>query len=135
MPNTAEAILSVARGFGSAQMEDPDGEGRPFISGMVNGTRYGILIYGCEGTEGCDSVQFFASFGTPQNDLEFLNQWNLDKRFASAYREPDGDVVIHYSANVDFGVTLQNFEDTFDIWQLTLGQFTDRLASAGAESQ
>ncbi len=129
LSTTPQAVLSVAQGFGSAQMDAPDHNGRPIISGMVDGTRYGILFYGCENGADCDSIQFFASFTSPNNALDFLNEWNADQRFGSAYREDDGDVILHYSANLDFGVSRRNMEDTFDIWQLTLTDFADRMFS------
>lgn len=131
MQNTPEAMLAVASIFGTAQIEPPDSGGRPIITGRIDGTNYGLLIYGCEGTVGCDSVQFFATFESQVNSLEFLNEWNEDQRFATAYRDSRGDVVIHYNANIDFGVSPTNFEDTFDIWRLTLGNFVERLNDRG----
>lgn len=127
MANSADEVTQVARLFGSAELDLSGSDGRPMVRGQINGTRYGILMYGCEGTFGCDSVQFFASFGTPNNGLDFLNQWNADKRFASAYRNNTGDVILQYNANLDLGISRANFEDTMDIWRLTLGQFVDRL--------
>lgn len=136
MPNTAQAIYDVARGFGPAQLEPPDGEGRPVVTGSIEGTNYGILIYGCEGNVGCESVQFFASFEpTAQSDLAWLNAWNADKRYAAAYVEDDGDIILHFNANIDFGVSNDNFVDTFDIWSLLLGQFTDRLYGGGGDGK
>ncbi|RMA42170.1 YbjN domain-containing protein [Rhodophyticola porphyridii] len=122
------AILEVARGFGAAQMEAADRAGRPLVTGMLNGTRYGVLMYGCDEGDGCDSVQFFATFSESGSTLEFLNQWNADKRFGSAYLQEDGDVILHYSTSIRYGVNQRNFEDTFDVWQVTLNQFVNRLS-------
>ncbi len=127
MPNTPEAVLSVAQQFGSAYVDATDNEGRPMIGGTIDGVNYGILFYGCEGTVGCDSLQFYATFEPPPDALQFVNTWNYDKRFASAYQRDDGTVVLNYSVNIDYGVSQANAEDSFDIWSLLLGQFTNRI--------
>lgn len=127
LPNTPQAVIGVAQQFGTAYFEPPDSEGRPAIAGTIDGLNYGVLFYGCEGNVGCDSLQFYASFTGYENSLEFINSWNYDKRFASAYRRPDGSVVLSYDVNIDFGVTATNVEDTFDIWSILMGQFMDRI--------
>lgn len=129
-----EAILDMARSFGTAQFDTPDSDGRPAIDGEMDGLLYGILLYGCDNPDGCESVQFFASFTSENNNLEFVNAWNQDKRYATAYIADDGAAVLAYSANIDFGVTRNNFYDTFDIWSILLADFGDRIFGTGAEA-
>jgi len=128
MPNTPSAMLGVAQQFGSAYIDAPDDQGRPVIGGTIDGVNYGILFYGCEGDVGCDSVQFYATFEPPANPLQFVNDWNYDKRFAAAYQREDGSLVLNYNVNIDFGVSQANAEDTFDIWSILLGQFMNRVS-------
>ena len=56
-----------------------------------------------------------------------MNQWNEDQRFGAAYVAGDGQVILHWSVNIDGGITRANFEDSFDIWRLTLGEFSDHI--------
>jgi len=128
LDNTAEGITAIARSFGSAQMETTS-RGQPLVTGMIGDTRYGILIYGCDGGRGCESMQFFATFNTSDRNraLDYLNSWNEDQRFGTAYVNDDGSVFLHWSANMDYGVTQANMTDSFDIWRLTLTAFRDYL--------
>ena len=118
-------IVNVARGYGSANLE-PSNNGQPMMRGNINGTNYGILMYGCEDGP-CDSLQFFTTFTTSRNGLTLMNQWNEDQRFGAAYVAGDGQVILHWSVNIDGGITRANFEDSFDIWRLTLGEFSDHI--------
>lgn len=120
-------ILNVARSFGPAEFDSPDADGRPVIAAETDdGILYGVLMYGCESYGPCESAQLFASFEpTAETDVGFANAWNLDRRYGTAYIADDGAVVISMSVNLDFGVTSQNFFDTFDIWDILLGDFTD----------
>lgn len=123
--NTPQDIMSVAQGFGPAQLETSN-NGQPMMTGSIDGDNYGILMYGCEDGV-CDSLQFFASFTTERNGLTLLNQWNEDQRFGAAYVSRSGNVILHWSVNIDFGVSRQNFADSFDIWRLTLAEFNSHL--------
>ena len=124
-------ILQIARGYGPANFGAPDDAGRPIIDAETDdGILYGLLLYGCEGAPGCESVQFFASFETDEHSVGFTNQWNLDRRYATAYRAEDGIIYLAMSSNLDFGVTRENFVDTYEIWDSLLEEFTDRIYGA-----
>lgn len=122
MTNQPSEILSVARGFGAAALQQSSG-GQPLLNGTIEGTNYGILMYGCDGPRACESIQFFATFTTSNRALEHLNAWNEDQRFGAAYVNDSGRVFLHWSANLDFGVTVANLTDSFDIWRLTMAEF------------
>lgn len=122
MVNTPEEILAVARGFGTASLRTSS-TGQPILSGTMDGANYGILMYGCDGTRDCESIQFFATFDPPGRDLERLNDWNEDQRFGTAYISDNHRLFLHWSANLDYGVTRGNLIDSFDIWRLTLTEF------------
>ncbi|MEM9754546.1 MAG: YbjN domain-containing protein [Pseudomonadota bacterium] len=128
LERTPNAVASIGREFGSAFVDQVQPGDLPSVSGTIDGVNYAILFYGCEaGDVGCDSLQFFASFDAPDNSLDFVNQWNFDRRFAAVYRRTDGVLVINYNVNIDFGVTQQNFRDTYDIWSILLTEFADRV--------
>ncbi len=123
--NTPQDIVAVAQTLGPARLETT-GSGQPLMQGTLDGTTYGILMYGCE-DGACDSLQFFATFTSERNGLTLMNRWNQDQRFGAAYVADDGRIILHWNVNIDHGVTRQNFADSFDIWRLTLGEFTNRI--------
>ena len=128
LPREAGAVLNVARSFGSADFDGTDSDGRPQINGNIDGVLYGIVMYGCDNPAGCESVQMFASFESDTNNtLAFVNDWNFDRRYATAYLTGDGTVVLAHSVNIEHGITRDNFFDTFDIWQILLTEFNERI--------
>lgn len=125
MGNSPQDIVTLARTIGPAELE-PSNNGQPMMTGSVEGNDYGILMYGCE-DNACDSLQFFATFTTDRNGLTLMNQWNEDQRFGAAYVARSGRVILHWSVNIDFGITRQNFTDSLDIWRLTLAEFNSHI--------
>lgn len=128
MPRTPTAVFEAARTFGEIEFTDPDSEGRPVLLGDIDGIYYSMVVFGCDAFDGCESVQFYASFISDDNaTLEFANDWNLDKRWVTAFLDTDGDMVITMTANIRYGVTRENFLDTFDVWRSLMLDFNDRI--------
>ena len=117
-----EAILDIAKGFGSARL-DTDSAGDPKIVGRINGTRYGILFYGCSNGKQCDDIQFFTAWAGVTVSMNEINKWNSEKRFGKAYLDDEGDPVLEMSSNIDYGVTERNLEDSFDWWSKAVDRF------------
>ena len=89
-----QAILEIAKGFGSAKL-GTDAEGDPLITGRIKGTKYGIYFYGCNSKgEECDDIQFNAAWSGVKASLEDVNRWNAEKRYGKAYIDSEGDPVI-----------------------------------------
>ncbi len=65
--NTPEEIMAVARAYGTATL-DTEGRDRPLMTGTMEGTNYGVLMYGCAGNRDCESIQLFATFTTENRD-------------------------------------------------------------------
>ena len=125
--NTPEEIMAVARAYGTATL-DTEGRDRPLMTGTMEGTNYGVLMYGCAGNRDCESIQLFATFTTENRDLALLNSWNEDQRFGTAYVNASGRVFLHWSVNLDYGISRQNLIDSFDIWRLTMIEFRGHVA-------
>jgi len=128
LPPTPQAIHDVARSFGSIEFGEADSDGRPVLHGEIDGVFYSMVLYGCDAPTGCENVQFYASFvSDDRNTLEFVNDWNRDQRWLTAFLEDDGDVVIALTTNIRHGVLRQNFMDTFDLWVSLMMQFYDHI--------
>ncbi len=122
-----QAILEIAKGFGSAKL-GTDAEGDPLITGRIQGTKYGIYFYGCNSKgEDCDDIQFNAAWSGVKASLKDVNQWNAEKRYGKAYIDSEGDPVIQMTVNLDYGVSTGNFDDTFNWWSKALQGFIEEV--------
>lgn len=119
-------ILNLARGFGSARM-DTDSTGDPLIIGRIDGTKYGIYFYGCNDGRSCDDIQFTAAWGDVDASMDDINTYNRKKRFGKGYIDHEGDPVLEMAVNIDYGVTIDNLEDTFDWWIKAVRSFKESV--------
>lgn len=119
-----DQIVNLIRGFGSAVLET-DAAGDPLIVGRMEGTRFLVLFFGCNGSGAqCRSIQFRAAWETDgAHSPAALNAWNRDKRFAKAYLDQVEDPILEMDVNLFEGVTTSNLEDTIDWWQIMLADF------------
>lgn len=123
---SADVILEIAQGLGSAELAT-DSAGDPKISGVIDGTRYGIVFYGCENGANCTHIQLFAGWSDAGLTLNDVNRWNRESKFGDAYLDDDGDPWIEMAVNLAHGVTRRNLEDTFDWWRVILDSFKDAM--------
>lgn len=122
-------ILSLAQGWGSATL-GTDGEGDLKITGRIDGTRYSIYFFGCDQkNQGCNSIMFRTAWSLDGVSYQHINEWNRTKRFGTAYLDNELDPVIELSVNLDYGVTTENLDDTFDFWRVVLEGFKEHLRS------
>jgi hypothetical protein len=121
-----EAILNLAKGYGSAKL-GTDSSGDPKITGRIDGTKYGVYFYGCKDGKNCDDIQFAAAWSGVSVSLEEINEWNRNKRFGRAYLDSDGDPSLLMSVNIDYGVTEENLDDTFNWWKRVLEQYREEV--------
>lgn len=121
-------IMSLADGWGSATLET-DSVGDPKIVGRMDGTRYTIYFYGCDDSnENCGSITFRSGWNVDDISYSDINNWNRTKRFSKASLDSDNNPTIETDINLDCGgVTVENMENNFDYWRLTLSSFTEYL--------
>lgn len=122
-----EQILAIARGFGSATLEK-DKSGDPKIVCKIEDIKFGIYFYGCSGGKNCNAIQFAAGWSGQEITLAAINKWNTEKRLSRAFLDSDNDPILKMDINLDYGVTRQNLEDSFEIWEKTLGAFEEALS-------
>ncbi|TYL49415.1 YbjN domain-containing protein [Marinomonas sp. IMCC 4694] len=121
-----DSILNIARGFGYAQLET-DSQGDPKISGRIDGVRYGIYFYGCNGGANCNDVQFATGWSGENVSLDDINEWNRTQRYGKAYLDGDGDPRLELVVNTAYGVTAKNFGDTLDWWSKVMKKFNQSV--------
>lgn len=118
-----DQLVNVAKGFGFAELKK-DHTGDPKISGMIEGTRYVVLFYGCDDQhKTCKDIQFDAAWSGTKVTAAKVADWNLHKRFGKAFLDSDGDPHVQMDVNLHYGVSEHNLEDTFDWWRVTMKMF------------
>ena len=118
-----QAILNIAKGYGSAELST-DNVGDPQIIGRIDGTRYAVTFYGCDGGENCRHIRIHAHWAEKMSFAQ-ANEWNAEKLFGKAYVDSDGDAALEMVVNLYGGVSRQNLDDTFDWWKVALNQFVE----------
>ncbi|MEM6487587.1 MAG: YbjN domain-containing protein [Pseudomonadota bacterium] len=105
-----------------------DDRGDPLVHSSTGGVNFSIYFYGCSDNKDCTSIQYAAGFENDGNrDQAMMNNWNMTKRFGTAYVSDNGDVWLEYDINMDGGITRANMEDTLGLWEDVLGQFTSHI--------
>lgn len=117
-----EAILSVAKEFGEANLEK-DSDGDPKIVGKLDGRTYVIYFYGCTKGLNCKDIVLRAGWGDTKMKVEDMNRWNSETRFGKAYLDKDGDPTVEMVINLKGGVSRENLYDTFDFWRVVVDKF------------
>jgi hypothetical protein len=121
--NPAE-LVSIIQALGFQAQIDKDNVGDPLIRSSSSGVDFSIYFYGCTKNKRCQSLQFIAGYNlTDGTTLAVLDEWNEEKRFASAYLDDEDDPFLQMDVNTEGGITQQNFEKTFDLWQSLKGEF------------
>jgi hypothetical protein len=120
------AILDVAKGFGSATLEKDD-TGDPKISGRIEGVKYGIYFYGCEAGASCTEIQFAAGWSDTKVPMAEINEWNRTKRFGKAYLDKENDPILEAPVNLKNGVSVKNLESTFEWWGAIVKVFENEV--------
>jgi hypothetical protein len=117
-----KAILDVATALGPAEL-GVDNLGDPLVTGQIENIPYTIFFYGCSGGRGCTNLQFTSGWITDNFDLSRINAWNREFRFARAWLDDEQDPIVAMDVNLEFGVSRENFEDTFMVWASILTSF------------
>lgn len=122
------AIVAVIQALGFQARLDKDSGGDPLIRSSSNGVDFGIYFYGCTKNKKCKSIQFSAGYDLDDGTtLDVIDDWNEMKRFASAYLDNENDPFLQMDVNMEGGITQENFEKNFDLWQTLKGQFEDHI--------
>lgn len=130
---TAQQMAGVLRNRGN-NAEILNDNNRARIRTQIGGRRVTVFFYACN-DGGCQSIQYRAIF--QRNDrytLAFVNAWNYEKRFAKAYLDNDGDLVLEWDVDFDGGVSVPFISESVQTFQTMLNafdRFTPRDTSPG----
>ncbi len=110
---------------------------RTRIRTEIGTRRSSIYFYACN-DDGCQSIQYRTLFRRHERfTLAFVNAWNFEKRFAKAYLDRDGDLVLEWDVDLDGGVTVAFVAEsiaTFQTMLTTFDRFTPRDESPAPDA-
>jgi hypothetical protein len=119
-------LVSIIQKLGFQAKLETDTVGDPVIRSSSSGVDFSVYFYDCKNNKRCKSLHFTSGYDLTEGaSLDAMQQWNADKRFASAYLDDEQDPFLQMDVNTEGGVTQQNFEATFELWQSLKGEFED----------
>ena len=121
-------LASIIQELGFQAKLETDDIGDPVIRSSSSGVDFSIYFYDCTKNKRCKSLHFSAGYDLPDGStLEAVEYWNAEKRFASAYLDHENDPFLQMDINTEGGVTRENFESSFDLWQTLKGEFEEYI--------
>src|SRR5262245_63232363 len=118
------ALIAIIQDLGFQAKLETDDVGDPVILSSSGGVDFRIYFYECKNNKRCKSLHFSVGYDLADgSSLDAVQQWNADKRFASAYLDGESDPFLQMDINTDGGITQKNFENTFELWQELKGEF------------
>jgi len=121
-----EELASLIRDLGFQAKLEEDSVGDPVIRSSSGGVDFRIYFYDCKSNKRCKSLHFSVGYDLADGaTLAAVQQWNADKRFASAYLDDENDPFLQMDINTEGGITQENFEKSIDLWQSLKGEFEE----------
>ena len=119
-----DALIAIIQDLGFQAKLEKDDIGDPVIRSSSGGVDFRIYFYDCKNNKRCKSLHFSVGYDLADGaSLDAVQLWNADKRFASAYLDDESDPFLQMDVNTEGGITQQNFENTFELWQSLKGEF------------
>jgi hypothetical protein len=121
-----EELASILRDLGFQAKLEKDDIGDPVIRSSSGGVDFRIYFYDCKSNKRCKSLHFSVGYDLADgSSLDAVQQWNADKRFASAYLDNESDPFLQMDINTEGGISPKNFETSLELWQSLKGEFED----------
>src|SRR5262245_7338056 len=119
-----DALIKIVQDLGFQAKLEKDDVGDPVIRSSSGGVDFRIYFYECKNNKHCKSLHFSVGYDLADgSSLDVMQQWNADKRFASAYLDGEADPFLQMDINTEGGITQANFENSFQLWQSLKGEF------------
>jgi Putative bacterial sensory transduction regulator len=123
-----ERVVSVIQALGYRAALSTDAAGDPLIESSAGGAEFSIYFYGCDAGASCRFLLFKVGYDTPEPvSANLVNEWNAQALFGRAFVDAEGRPWLEMPVNLYGGVSSEGFADTFDWWELILGQFEEAI--------
>jgi len=101
-----EELVSIIQDLGFQAKLEKDNVGDPVIRSSSDGVDFRIYFYECKNNKRCRSLHFSVGYDLANgSSLDAVQQWNADKRFASAYLDDEADPFLQMDINTEGGIT------------------------------
>src|SRR6478735_9030701 len=86
------ALMAIIRELGFQAKLEEDNIGDPVIRSSSGGVDFRVYFYECKNNKRCKSLHFSVGYDLADGaSLDVVQEWNADKRFASAYLDEERD--------------------------------------------
>jgi hypothetical protein len=117
---TPEQLASMLNAAGYKSQVKTGNNNQKFIASSIHGFNTVVVPFDCN-AQGCGNLQYIVWFNDKVN-LDFVNAWNNQYRFAKASIDSDGDVAFSIDVFLDGGVTAENIVNYAKVFDYMLGE-------------
>ena len=122
----ANRLLSLVQAENASAALSTDSVGDPKITADLGGVTYSLFFYGCSDGRYCRSVQFQVGLDMAEGLApDTANQWNRERRFASAFLDDDSDPFLQMDVILEYGMSEANFTEALRLWEGSLTDFME----------
>ncbi len=119
-----EIVAALLEDIGFPAEIGVDNVGDPMISSSAHGYDFDIFFYDCIDNTQCQAIQFSTAFDMVDGlSLSRAQEFNRDRRWVKVYLDDESDPRVEMDYNLRGGVSVDNFNDTVDWWQLLMEDF------------
>lgn len=123
-------LMAIIQDMGYRAKLDTDNVGDPVIESSVGGTDFFIQFFGCtsDRNDRCTLILFKVGYDmTDGTSLRHINEWNTNALVGRVYLDDEDDPWLEWAVNLDKGVSRKNFEESFNRWEIAVGEFEDHI--------
>lgn len=124
-----KSIVQAMQAHGFAVEASRDEDGSPLLTSRTSDSNFEVYFYGCTSGTACESLEFWAGYRLEVPvSAKVMNDWNRDKRFATAFVNGDGNPGIRMDLIAPgAGISRESFALTLDFWRLQVEEFEDLI--------
>ncbi len=123
-----EVIAALLEEMGFPAEITTDNVGDPMIMSSAHGYDFDIFFYDCLDNAECQAIQFSSAFDMVDGmSLTSAQDFNRNKRWGKVYLDDESDPRLEMDYNLRGGVSVDNFNDTVDWWQIVMEEFIDYI--------
>lgn len=123
-----QIIAALIEDIGFPAEITTDNVGDPMIISSAHGYDFHVYFYDCIDNVDCQALQFGASFDMVDGmSLTRAHDFNRERRWAKVYLNDENDPLVEMDYNLRGGVSVDNFNDTLDWWQIMMGEFVSYI--------
>jgi putative sensory transduction regulator len=120
---TRAEVLKWLQGHGlSAKMDYDEVAKDSTVSVTAGSLNWSVYFYNCS-NDHCTSLQYVVAWNGDKATLENINNWNSNRRFLRAYKNPAGLVFAEFDVDIMPGGTWELIDYSLERWQKQLTVF------------